>query len=154
MRAKKSPALFQSASKEGVANVVMLPLFGVLAQSSQARLSLPPRPSPVCFVPLVGIVALQSSAGAPALLELVPAEPPEALPPLPLPLPPLALPPAPPVPLPPKPNRPPAPLPLPPCAMPPVWPIGEPPNDEPPVAGEPAAEVPPAPALTPPGVPA
>src|SRR6478609_137415 len=133
MRAKKSPALFQSASKEGVANVVMLPLFGVLAQSSQARLSLPPRPSPVCFVPLVGIVALQSSAGAPALLELVPAEPPEALPPLPLPLPP-------------KPNRPPAPLPLPPCAMPPVWPIGEPPNDEPPVAGEPAAEVPPAPA--------
>src|SRR3954471_18354136 len=106
MRAKKSPAMFQSASKEGVLNVVILPFCGVLAQSSQARLSFPPRPSPVCFVPLVGIVALQSSAGAPPLAELVPPAPPEPLPPLP----PVALPP-PTLLLPPPPNRPPAPAP-------------------------------------------
>src|SRR4051812_46958913 len=148
MRAKKSPALFQSASKEDVAKVVMLPLLGVLAQSSQARLSFPPRPSPVCFVPLVGMTALQSSAGAPPLLEIVPPAPPEAFPPLP-PLPPPALPP-PPLLLPPAPNRPPAPAPLavPPCAMPPVGPVGAPPNEKPPIGEEPPAEVPPAPALT------
>src|SRR5215831_18878724 len=80
MRAKKSPALFQSASNAGVLKVVMLPLLAVLAQSCQARLSFPPWPSPVCFVPLVGMVALQSRGAAPPLLELVPPAPPAAFP--------------------------------------------------------------------------
>src|SRR6187431_831791 len=103
IRAKKSPALFQSASNAGVLNVVMLPLFGVLAQSSQARLSLPPRPSPVRFVPPVGMGALQSRGAAPPLPAPAPAPaapappaPAEALPPEPPP--PLAFPPPAPVP--------------------------------------------------------
>ena len=86
--------MFQAALNAGVLKVVMLPLLPLFAQSCQARLSLPPCPSPVCCVPPVGMAGIDEQSSVDALdapavetlvvavLLLVAAPPPATLPPL------------------------------------------------------------------------